>query len=56
KLATFYINQTQRNTLTAPGRNVSYVAGSVTPDRVVSRRQSYINALIIQSRGTCRTT
>ncbi|PVH75574.1 hypothetical protein DL98DRAFT_593070 [Cadophora sp. DSE1049] len=32
ELATFYINQTQHNTLVAPGRNVSYVVGFVTPD------------------------
>lgn len=34
-----------------PGRNVDFVRGRITPAQVGTHRPSYINALLIQSRG-----
>ena len=40
-----------RRLLALPGRNVSVVRGSITPQQIDTHRPSYINAILIQSRG-----
>ena len=40
-----------RAVLALPGRNVFFVRGAITPAQVEQHRPSYINAILIQSRG-----
>ena len=44
-------NTAQRTVLGLPGQNVTVVRGYATPAQVATQRPSYINALLIQSRG-----
>jgi len=50
-LAPYCHNASQRAVLAMPGFDVPFVRGAVTPAQVGSHRPSYINALLIQSRG-----
>ena len=45
-------NQLQLAALSLPGRNVRYFAGAIRLDQIASQRQSYINGVLIQSRGS----
>jgi Protein of unknown function (DUF3716) len=49
--AVCHTNQ-QRTILAMPGRDVVFVAGSITPAQVATHRPSYINAILIQRSGT----
>ena len=40
-----------RAVLALPGQDVVFVRGAITPNQVASHRPSYINAILIQSRG-----
>ena len=51
QLAEFYHNVLQRRVLMLPGRYVLVVRGAIIEAQVRSHRPSYINALLIQSRG-----
>jgi hypothetical protein len=54
-LAQYVHNNEQRNLLGRPGRGVAFTPGRVNAHQIHSKRPSYINALIIQSRGVlCR--
>jgi hypothetical protein len=44
-------NALQQTVLALPGRNVSFVRGRITPQQLMTHRPSYVNALLIQSRG-----
>jgi len=54
QLASFCHNDLQRAVLALPGRDVRIVRGGITPNQVGSHRPSYINAILIQSRGDAR--
>lgn len=56
ELAVACHNVLQRAVFVMPGLNVPYVAGAITPNQIMSHRPSYINALLIQSRGTPSAT
>lgn len=51
ELASFCHNSRQRAVLALPGRGVAYAVGSITPQQVMTHRPSYVNAILIQSRG-----
>lgn len=51
QLAPYCHNASQRALLAMPGVNVPFVRGAITPAQVGSHRPSYINAILIQSRG-----
>lgn len=51
QMATFVHNTVGRAVLALPGQDVEFVRGSITPNQVGSHRPSYINAILIQSRG-----
>jgi hypothetical protein len=51
QMATFVHNTVGRAVLALPGQDVEFVRDSITPDQVGSHRPSYINAILIQSRG-----
>lgn len=52
RLLTHYIhNDLQKNLLSHPGQAIAVNPGKVTAARVDSRRDLYVNALLIQSRG-----
>jgi hypothetical protein len=51
QMATFAHNSLQRAVLALPGRDVPFVRGAITPAQVSTHRPSYINAILIQSRG-----
>ena len=51
QLAPLCHNAIQRRVLALPGRDVSYVPGSITPQQVATHRPSYVNALLIQRAG-----
>lgn len=55
QLRPFVHNGLQRAVLALPGRDVLVVRGAITLAQVQSHRQSYINALLIQSRGALAT-
>ena len=47
-----YVHSPQgRAVLALPGQDVEFVRGSIRPSQVGSHRASYINAILIQSRG-----
>lgn len=50
-LAPYVSNDVQRRLLALPGQAVAFFPGKVSAPQVDSRRASYINALLIQSRG-----
>ncbi|KAH7034783.1 uncharacterized protein B0I36DRAFT_84130, partial [Microdochium trichocladiopsis] len=52
ELAPFCHTAAQRGALALPGNPVAFVRSSVTAAQVATARPSYINALLIQSRGT----
>lgn len=47
----FCFNEQQQRLLNSPGRPVAFVHGAITGNQIHSQRPSYINALLIQSRG-----
>ncbi|PKS06113.1 hypothetical protein jhhlp_007947 [Lomentospora prolificans] len=55
QLAPFCHNVLQWNLLALPGQPVVVVRGSIRPAQVFTMRPSYINALLIQSRGQVST-
>jgi hypothetical protein len=63
-LAQYVSNNGQRNLLARPGRTMAFTYGRVNAQQIHSKRPSYINALLIQSRGVdcaqpcvrCRTS
>jgi hypothetical protein len=52
QMASFVHSTMGRAVLVLPGQDVEFVRGSITPTQVGSHRPSYINAILIQSRGT----
>ncbi|KAH6659912.1 hypothetical protein BKA67DRAFT_641087 [Truncatella angustata] len=56
ELASFSHNELQRAVLALPGRDILVVNRSITPAQVVSHRPSYINFLLITSRGRVSAT
>ncbi|KAF2471787.1 uncharacterized protein BDR25DRAFT_152639, partial [Lindgomyces ingoldianus] len=40
-----------RALLALPGQDVEFIYGSISPYQIASHRPSYINAILIQSRG-----
>lgn len=51
QLAPHCHNNQQRAVLALPGQNVPFVRGAILPTQVGTHRPSYINAMLIQSRG-----
>ena len=51
ELASLCHNNLQQTVLAMPGRDVAFVRGRITPQQVATQRPSYVNALLIQSRG-----
>jgi Protein of unknown function (DUF3716) len=51
ELAPLVHSQLGRAVLVLPGQPISYRPGQITPEQVLMHRPSYINALLIQSRG-----
>ena len=51
QMAGFIHSPQGRAVLALPGQDVTFVRGSITPAQVGSHRPSYINAILIQSRG-----
>lgn len=51
QLASFCHNNIQRAVLALPGRDVQYTANTIQPYQLAAHRPSYINAILIQSRG-----
>jgi Protein of unknown function (DUF3716) len=51
QMAAFVHSPQGRAVLALPGRDVVFVRGAITPKQVGSHRPSYINAILIQSRG-----
>lgn len=51
QLRAYIKNELQHNALLLPGHRVMIVLGRVRPDQVINKRDSYVNAFIIQSRG-----
>ena len=51
QLAPFVHSPQRRAVLALPGQDVEIVRGNVRPDQIASHRPSYINAILIQSRG-----
>lgn len=51
ELAQWVHNDLGREVLNLPGLVVPFVQGSIRPGQIESHRPSYINALLIQSRG-----
>ena len=47
-------NAAQRAVLALPGRDIAFVRGRITPVQLGSHRPSYVNAVLIQSRGRTR--
>lgn len=45
-------NNLQQTVLAMPGRDVRFVRGSITQQQVRTHRPSYVNAILIQSRGS----
>ena len=45
------LNALQRACLALPGQDVAYRTGRVTPQQIMTGRQSYINAILIQRGG-----
>jgi hypothetical protein len=54
QLAVLCHNSLQQTVLALPGRDVVFVRGRITPQQLVTHRPSYVNALLIQSRGVVR--
>ena len=50
-MAAFVHSPQGRAVLALPGQDVVFVQGAITPKQVGSHRPSYINAILIQSRG-----
>jgi hypothetical protein len=50
-LAEYVKNNIQRRLLDLPGQGVAFTPGRVTARQIHGKRDSYINALLIQSRG-----
>ena len=55
QLAFFCHNALQLAVLTLPGRDVKFVYGRIFPYQLGSHRPSYVNAILIQSRGRVGT-
>jgi hypothetical protein len=51
ELAPFVHSAQGRALLALPGADVEFLSGAITPRQVLSARPSYINAILIQSRG-----
>jgi Protein of unknown function (DUF3716) len=51
QLASFVHNVLQRALLALPGQDVEFVFGRILPRQIGSHRPSYVNAILIQSRG-----
>jgi hypothetical protein len=51
QLASFVHNVLQRALLALPGHDVEFVFGRILPRQIRSHRPSYVNAILIQSRG-----
>ncbi|EAS32211.3 uncharacterized protein CIMG_13692 [Coccidioides immitis RS] len=51
QLAPYAHSPQSRRLLAQPGRNVEFVLGRIFPYQINMHRQSYINAILIQSRG-----
>ncbi|KAJ0415564.1 hypothetical protein BJY00DRAFT_304814 [Aspergillus carlsbadensis] len=52
-LAEYVKNDVQERLLALPGQGVAFTSGKVNAHQIHSKRDSYINALLIQSRGGC---
>jgi hypothetical protein len=52
QMAAFVHSPQGRAVLALPGQDMVFVRGAITPAQVGSHRPSYINAILIQSRGT----
>ena len=52
QLASFVHSPQGRAILALPGQNVEFVRDSITPAQIGSHRPSYLNGVLIQSRGT----
>jgi Protein of unknown function (DUF3716) len=50
-MASFVHSPQGRAVLALPGQDVPFVRGAITPAQVGSHRASYINAILVQSRG-----
>ena len=50
-LRPFVHNQLQRAVLQLPGQDVAFVRGAITAPQLASHRPSYVNGILIQSRG-----
>lgn len=51
QLASYAHNAMQRALVALPGRHIAFVRDAITPDQIRSQRPSYINAILVQSRG-----
>ena len=51
ELAPYCVSLLSHALLALPGRRVFYKRGAIRPDQMASKRQSYINGVLIQSRG-----
>ncbi|KAI8963487.1 hypothetical protein F5Y11DRAFT_319391 [Daldinia sp. FL1419] len=51
EMAPYCFNKVQRAILAMPGSSVIVVRGSIRPGQVITARPSYVNALLIASRG-----
>ncbi|KAI8957881.1 hypothetical protein F5Y11DRAFT_338005 [Daldinia sp. FL1419] len=51
EMAPYCFNKVQRAILALPGWSVIVVRGSISPGQVITSRPSYVNALLIASRG-----
>jgi hypothetical protein len=52
QLRPYIKNPLQDAVLRLPGRAVTFLRGRVRPDQIMGMRDSYVNAFLIQSRGT----
>jgi len=51
QLAPYAHSPQSRGVLALPGVDVTFVLGRITPEHIRSHRPSYINAVLVQSRG-----
>jgi hypothetical protein len=56
QLRPYIKNALQDAVLRLPGRVVTFLRGRVRPDQIMGMRDSYVNAFLIQSRGTASET
>lgn len=56
QLRPYIKNALQDAVLRLPGRVVTFLRGRVRPDQIMGMRDSYVNAFLIQSRGTATDT